>query len=62
MVKSIFLLDIGGEVKLGGKLVVGIPESVIRYFGLEENAELEFTIDKERIIIKESKTPIFRAA
>ena len=60
MVKSIFLLDIGGEVKLGGKLVVGIPESVIRYFGLEENSELEFTIDKEHIIIKECK-PVFRA-
>jgi hypothetical protein len=48
--------------KLDGKLVVEIPESIIRYFGLEENVALDFTIDKERIIIKESKTPLFRAA
>jgi bifunctional DNA-binding transcriptional regulator/antitoxin component of YhaV-PrlF toxin-antitoxin module len=46
--------------KLNDKLVVEIPESVIRYFGLEENSELEFTIDKEHIIIKECK-PVFRA-
>jgi len=46
--------------KLDGKLVVELPESVIRYFGLEENSELEFTIDKERTVIKECK-PIFRA-
>lgn len=73
MVKSIFLLDIGGErlgddidrfqniKKVDGKLVVEIPKSVILYFGLEENAELEFSIDKERIIIKECKHPFFRA-
>jgi bifunctional DNA-binding transcriptional regulator/antitoxin component of YhaV-PrlF toxin-antitoxin module len=46
--------------KLDGKLVVEIPESVIRYFGLEENAELEFIIDKERTVIKACK-PLFRA-
>jgi bifunctional DNA-binding transcriptional regulator/antitoxin component of YhaV-PrlF toxin-antitoxin module len=45
--------------KLDGKLVVEIPESVIRYFGLEENADLEFVIDKERTVIKEYKP--FRA-
>lgn len=74
LLHCIFLLDIvrrGGErlgdndrfqniKKLDGKLVVEIPESVIRYFGLEESSELEFTIDKEHIIIKEAKTP-FRA-
>ena len=48
--------------KLDGKLIVKLPESVILYFGLEENAELEFTIDKERITIKERKHPFFRAA
>lgn len=47
--------------KLDGKLIVKLPESVILYFGLEENAELEFTIDKERIIIKERIHPFFRA-
>jgi hypothetical protein len=71
LLQSIFLLDIGGErlgdddrfqtiKKLDGKLVVEIPESIIRYFGLEENTDLQFTIDKERTIIKGCK-PIFRA-
>jgi hypothetical protein len=69
MVKSIFLLDIvrrGGErledddryqkiKKIGGKLVVEIPESIIRYFVLKESSELEFTIDKERTVIKKCK-------
>ena len=46
--------------KIEGKLLVEIPESVIRYFGLEENTDLEFVIDKERTIIKVCKS-IFRA-
>ena len=46
--------------KLDGKFVVEIPDSIIRYFGLEEKAGLQFTIDKERVVIKEIK-PIFRA-
>ena len=48
--------------KLDGKLVVEIPASVIHYFGIEASSELEFTIDKEHIIIKECKHPLFRAA
>lgn len=47
--------------KLDGKFVVEIPNSIIRYFGLEEKADLQFTIDKEHVIIKEIKT-VSRAA
>jgi bifunctional DNA-binding transcriptional regulator/antitoxin component of YhaV-PrlF toxin-antitoxin module len=46
--------------KIDGKFVVEIPDSIIRYFGLGEKADLQFTIDKERVVIKEIK-PVNRA-